>query len=158
MTNLTPSEHVTSFWTSFAGIFNLWEYTTHSVWAPIHVAISWSARTDRRAQTVCASHAVYRFQNHKAGMEGPTSRLSEVCALSCRTVSVIYQGLIGRIVYCQLLPCAIVCLRVLSIHFHTDINNRHTLVKFPPSNCGHLQLLCIGDEIGKDGGFNNLYV
>ena len=85
--------------------------------------ITQSDRTERRALTAGASHAVYRFQNHKPGMEGPASRSSEVDVLSCRTVSVIYQGLIGRIVYCQLLPCAIVRLRVLSIHFHTDINN-----------------------------------
>ena len=66
-----------------------------------------SVHTDGLALTADTIHAVYRFYDHKAGAEGPTRKLLEICALMCRPMSSIYYRLIAFIVYWQVFDSTI---------------------------------------------------
>ena len=68
-----------------------------------------------------------------------------------RTVSVIYHRLIGHIEYSWLLLCTIVCLRVLSIYFHTSINNIKIVGKYWP-------LILIGSVKFKEKADQTIFI
>ena len=108
----------------------------------------WAPCTDWRSEP-CGLPA----PNHCPAMKDPLIR-SWRALLSVRVIhkSETYW------LYCQLLLCGIVRLRVLSIYFHTDIDNTNNLYINQIFTIKFCHLQTMGDDIGKWEliWFNNL--